>query len=221
VDDLVGLSSVSPQSFDDYIAKKGFPVKRRSLTDNNMGYTFYGSPEVKDSVVVNRSINLYKSGDTWYVALHTSSEDEYISGRSRLKKMNLVCDGHHETSDKAPMLFQKKAITVQATVDSEENEEGYTFLFARKEIPDPSNIRYAEDLLKFDSHEYLVACFGENNVKKDVYVFSETESKKCSILFPNSNEQAVFVWEDETNYRKLSYIIISGTFYSRWRSLQW
>ena len=73
VDDLVGLSSVSPQAFDDYIAKKGFPVKRRSLTDNNMGYTFYGSPEVKDSVVVNRSINLYKSGDTWYVALHTSS----------------------------------------------------------------------------------------------------------------------------------------------------
>jgi hypothetical protein len=62
----------------------------------------------------------------------------------------------------------------------------------------------------FDSHEYLASYFGEENVKKDVYYFSEKKFKKCSVLFGNSNRQVVFVWEDEENLSKLSYILISG-----------
>jgi len=211
VDDLVSLSSVSPQNFDDYIVKKGFPVKRRSITDNVMGYTFYSPPNIKDTLPVNRSIDLYKNGDTWYVALHTSSEDEFNSGRNRLEKMSVHPTPDKDVSGKATLLYQRKAIAIQAKIDKEDNGEDFTFLLSRKDIPDPSSIRFAEDLLKFDSHEYLAACFGEGNVKKDVYIFSETESKKCSILFPNTNQQAVFIWDDENNYRKLSYVLISGT----------
>ena len=31
------------------------------------------------------------------------------------------------------------------------------------------------------------------------------------MLFPNSDEQAVFIWDDEDNYRKISYVLIAGT----------
>jgi hypothetical protein len=211
VDDLVNLSAVSPQNFDALIVKKSFSVKRRSIVENEMGYTFFESKTPGDSSHANRSINVYKKGDTWCIAFHTSSIDEYINGRNRLKKLNFFSEAGSDSSLKAPLLFQKKAITIEATCDLQGEEPVYTFLMKKKDIPDPSSVQYAEDLLKFDSHEYLVACFGEDNVKRDVYVFSENESKKCSILFPNSNEQAVFIWDDENNYRKLSYIAITGT----------
>jgi hypothetical protein len=34
--------------------------------------------------------------------------------------------------------------------------------------------------------------------------------KNCSVLFGNSGRQVVFVWQDETNMRTLSYILICG-----------
>ncbi|HET6993723.1 MAG TPA: hypothetical protein VFI06_02020 [Chitinophagaceae bacterium] len=218
VDDLVSVSSLSPQSFDDYVVKRGFPVKRRSITDNTMGFTFYENrkPGPSDSIWINRTINIYKKDDVWCIVLNTSSADEFKNGRSRLKGMNLISDsGGEDTCLKTPLLFQKRAITIEARCEMEDGEPVYSFVIKKKEIPNPGSIRYADDLLKFDSHEYLVACFGEKNVKKDVYIFSENESKKCSVLFPNSDEQAVFIWDDENNYRKISYVLISGTITTR------
>ena len=213
VDELVNLSSLSPQNFDNYIIKNGFTVKRRSIVENAMGYTFFEGKtgKVADTSTITRSINLYKKDDTWCIAFHTSSIDEYINGRNKLKKLDFFSDAKSDSGLKAPLLFQKKAVTVQASFDQEEDDPVYTFVVKKKEIPNPGSIRYAEDLLRFDSHEYLVSCFGENNVKKDTYIFSEKESKKCSVLFPNTNKQAVFIWDDESNYRKISYILISGT----------
>jgi len=213
VDDLLSLSSLSPQSFDNYIVKKGFAVKRRSIVENAMGYTFYQNRTTlgKDSLPIMRYVDLYKKDDAWCISLHTSSPDEYIEGRNRLKRMNFYSDAANDTNINIPLLFQRKAITLQASSSMESGGPVYTFILKKKELPGPASIQFAEDLLRFDSHEYLVSCFGEKNVKKDVYIFSGTESKKCSILFPNSNKQAVFIWDEEGNYRKLSYILISGT----------
>ena len=86
----------------------------------------------------------------------------------------------------------------------------YTFLLKKKELPLPATIQHAEDLLNFDSHEYLVGFFGAANVKKDYYYFSEKELKKCSVLFGNTSRQAVFIWDDEDNYSQLSYVLISN-----------
>src|SRR4029079_5314379 len=133
-------------------------------------------------------------------AFNTSSIDEYMKGRDELKAMNFCFNPASDTGTTAPLLFQRKAITVQTMVGKDEKAGLYTFLITRKEIPARAGIQYAEDLLRFDSHEYLVSCYGEINVKKDVYVFSANESKKCSVLFPNTDAQAVFIWEDEANY---------------------
>jgi len=187
VDDLLSLSSLSSQNFDNYIVKKGFRVKRRSIVENTMGYTFYQNRTTlgADSLPIIRYVNLYKKDDAWCISLHTSSPDEYIDGRNRLKKMNFYSDAGNDTNINVPLLFQKKAVTVQSSCPIENGSPDYTFILKKKEIPDPASIQYAEDLLKFDSHEYLVGCFGEKNVKKDVYIFSDTELKQCSILFPN------------------------------------
>ena len=157
VDDLVNISSVSPQNFDDYILKKGYPVKRRSIFDNLMGFTFYEKSDPADSNPVVRSIDLYKDGDTWNIAMHTSSFDEFIIGRNELKRSNFYFDDDADTSLRATLVFQRKAVTIRTETDTVEDELVYTFLLKKKAIPFPGSIHYAEDLLKFDSHEHLVA----------------------------------------------------------------
>ena len=86
----------------------------------------------------------------------------------------------------------------------------YSFRFHEETFPLPETIQYAEDLLKFNSHEYLVAFFGKANVIKDVYYFSEKDVAKCSVLFPKTSRQAVIIWEDQVNLWKPSYLIVGG-----------
>src|SRR5262245_45989051 len=46
VDDLLNLSSLSPKNFDSYLEKKGFSIKRRSLRDEQMGYSFFENKKI-------------------------------------------------------------------------------------------------------------------------------------------------------------------------------
>ncbi|MFN2439233.1 MAG: hypothetical protein ABR503_08530, partial [Chitinophagaceae bacterium] len=52
--------------------------------------------------------------------------------------------------------------------------------------------------------------FGAANVKKDVFYYSATETNKCSIVFPNTNREVVFIWNDESNYRNTAFLVIGG-----------
>jgi len=212
VDDLLTLSSLSPKSFDNYVNKKGFMSVGKSLQNDAIVTTFFEKNKAKeiDTLHIIRSVDLYKKDDTYYFALHTSSSKEYMEGREQLKKAGFFCSNSGDTNQLSSLLFQKKNITVQASAATEDGEPVFTFLLQKKELASLSSIRYAEDLLKFNSHEYLVSSFGVNNVKKDVYYFSEKELRKCSVLFANTNQQAVFIWDDQTNLCNLSYILISG-----------
>ena len=95
---------------------------------------------------------------------------------------------------------------IQATAGEDVGIPRYSFKLKVKKIP--SAIKYAEDLLQFDSHEFLVSFFGEQNVKKDMYYFSEKELKKCSVLFSGTRYQVVFVWGDQNNLNNLLYILV-------------
>jgi hypothetical protein len=118
---------------------------------------------------------------------------------------------NRDTSLASPLLFQKKRLSVEAMQSNDREQPVYTFLIKLKELPDPAKIQYADDLMRFDSHEYLASFFGENNVRKDIYYFSENEKKNCTVLFPNTSQQVVFIWDDETNFRKLAFLQVSGT----------
>lgn len=214
VDDLLTLSSLAPKNFDGYMVKKGFSPGGRRLCDDVMATTFFEKKNNKnqDSVSITRSIDVYKKGDTHCFALHTSSVEEYGEGKNLLKKAGFFYDNTKDVNQPAVSLtFQKGSIRVISKPSMNDDSIVYSFVLEKKEFPDPGNVRFAEDLLKFDSHEHLVSFFGEENVKKDIYYFSEKESTKCSVLFPNSNRQAVFIWEDEANLFKISFVLISGT----------
>lgn len=128
-------------------------------------------------------------------------------------------------------VYQKRNITIQPRVKKEEDKDVYSFIIEKKKLPQAKDIVHVEDLLKINSHEYLAAVFGVNNVKKDVFYFSEKEVNKCTILFPNTSMQAIFIWNDEVNNRDISLLIIGGQFsvgnemnyrsvgQSKWRSL--
>jgi hypothetical protein len=141
-------------------------------------------------------------------AFSTTSADEFAEIGSALKNNGFY------TSDKlcnGEKIYQKENITITAVrmIDREGNDL-YRFRVSETNLPDPKDVVYAEDLLPFQSHEHLVAVFGEENVMKDVYYFTDKDFSKSSVLFPRTRHQAVFIWEDEENYRKPLYVMIGG-----------
>jgi hypothetical protein len=161
----------------------------------------------KDSIPPQRSIDLYQQHDARYFILHVSSLQEYLDGEQSLIKSRFIYDKTKDITRDSSMLFQKANIAIEATRQTRDSVTRYTFKLKMKKIPD--SIAYAEDLLQFDSHEFLASYFGEKNVRKDLYYFSEKELKKCSVLFSGTRHQAVFVWGDENNLADLSYILVS------------
>jgi hypothetical protein len=209
VDDLMTLSTLSPKKFDNYMTEKGYFSAGKQLQDEAMAFTFFEKqkPKAEDSVFENRRVGLYKKDNEYCFAFNTTSVKEYNQGLSKLMNGDFYYGEKKDTSQ-SPLFFQRKNIRVYVNTTIEEGIPVYSFVLKRKQLP--SLVHFAEDLLSFDSHEYLVAYFGEENVQKDVYYFSEKKVKKCSVLYGNSNRQVVFVWEDENNLCKLSYVLISG-----------
>ncbi|MGZ8558748.1 MAG: hypothetical protein ACXWWC_10455 [Chitinophagaceae bacterium] len=209
VDDLMTLSSLSPKKFDNYMNEKGYLSGGKKMQDDAMSFTFLEKIKLRpeDSIVQSRSVGLYKKENAYCFSYHTTSREEYEQGINRLKSSKFFLGESKKTLEDT-LFYQKKNLTVHISSDVDNGCRVYSFLLQKKEFP--ANIHFAEDLLIFDSHEFLVSYFGEENVKKDVYYFTEKSVKKCSVLFGNSDQQAVFVWEDEDNLCKLSYVLISG-----------
>ena len=159
-----------------------------------------------------KSVDIDLLADSKNFSLQTSSI-EYMEGQLRLIKSKYFYDDQKDVHKESSMLFQKGNISILATSGMQDSIMQYTFKLKVKTIP--SAVMYAEDLLQFDSHEFLSSFFGAQNVKKDMYYFSEKELKKCSVLFSGTPRQAVFVWGDEDNLNKLSYILISNVLHTK------
>ena len=209
VDDLVNLSALSPKKFDSYMTGKGYLSGGRQLQDDAMAFTFFEkqNPKPEDSIFESRRVGLYKKDDQYCFSFNTTSLSEYQDGLRKLMNGDYFYGVEKDTSQ-SPLFFQRKNLRVYVSTLVEDGVPVYNFTLKKKQLP--SLVHFAEDLLNFESHEYLVSYFGEENVQRDVYYFSEDKVKKCSVLFGNSNQQVVFVWEDENNLCDLSYILISG-----------
>ncbi|MGH2565694.1 MAG: hypothetical protein ACRDE5_14355, partial [Ginsengibacter sp.] len=160
-----------------------------------------------------KSIDVYEKPDSRYFILHLSSPTEYLNGRESLIKSGFVYDAKKDISKEPSMLFQKENVSIESTREMKDSVTQYTFKLRERKIPD--SIAYAEDLLQFDSHEFLLSYFGKKNVIKDMYYFSEKDLKKCSVLFEGTNYRAVFVWGDENNLNNLSYILVSNVVHTK------
>ncbi|MEO7394499.1 MAG: hypothetical protein ABIU11_06105 [Chitinophagaceae bacterium] len=211
IDDLIALSSIPLKNTDSYLNRKGFVAPHKIIPNDPSPLTFneIKKRKSKDTSSIYRSISLYKKAELEYYELHTSSEKEYNEGKRRLTMTGFLSDSTNKINS-STILFLKNNIRIIAKSESQNGIDQYSFVLEKKPILKPNAVEYAEDLLKFDSHEYLLSVFGPQNVKQDIYYFTEKELKKCSVLFPNSSMQVIFIWNNETTLSKLSYLLISG-----------
>jgi hypothetical protein len=208
VEDLVKMSSLSSKDVDHFMKKSGFTLFSSKLDSDTVGASFVPKKGSKDVNAPKRSVDVYLKNESKYYTLHTSSQAEYLEGRKRLIKDGFFYDDKQDINKEPSMVFQKANIDVQSTTEVQDGITQYTFKMEVKKIP--SAIMYAEELLQFDSHEFLSSFFGSQNVKKDMYYFSEKELRKCSVLFSGTRRQAVFVWGDENNLNNLAYILVTN-----------
>jgi len=209
--DFMTVSSVSPRKFDNYIGKKSFVLVNKWFQNDTMvnSYRLKIKHKPTDSLLEVKLIETYQRDKDFSFAFLTSVRGEYESIKRDLKQSGFFCGNETDSIGKVS-LFQKRSVSIDVSTILRDEDTLYSFLFHEEALPIPANIRYAEDLLRFTSHEYLVTMFGEKNVVKDLYYFSEKEISKCSVLFPHTKRQAVFIWADEMNMCRLSYVLIGG-----------
>jgi len=210
--DFLYATSLSSKKLENYLNKKNFIAGGSKLQNDVMVNIYVVKPEKnkkkKDTLNITRSIETFYTKHNSSFTYITSLKEEYTESLEELKEAGFFCGNENDTAN---ILFQKKNISVLANMIIEKDYDTlYSLAINQQDLPLPEDIQFAEDLLQFYSHEYLVSVFGSVNVVKDLYYFSEREVAKCSILFPKTSRQAVFIWEDNINLCKPAYLIIGG-----------
>ena len=203
LDDLVGYTGYSPARFQTSISKRGYRMDGFDRASEGRSYTWH--PKKATQNTVEKSIFKQDGSDMAMIAYQTTSAEEADALRRQLHK-----DGYHSAEGAKVELFQKGNITIQPVKQGDSDKTVYRFNIERKELPKARDIHFAEDFLQITSHEFLVTVFGAENVKGDQFYFSEKELNRCSVLFPNSSRQVIFIWNDEENLRDPAFVLIGG-----------
>jgi len=168
-----------------------------------------GGKKNKQAEAVRRRFTRAVLKNTFTLTYHTSSVNEYNDFIAELKKKGFYCE-YEKDKTVSSYLYQFRNYTADVSIKKAEDLTWYSFTFYKKLLPPPSELKFADDLLQFTSHEYLVLYFGANNVKRDLYYFGGEDIVKCSILFMNTNRQVIFIWKDNVNSRKINNLLIGG-----------
>lgn len=207
VEDLVKAASLPIKNIDHFMNKNGYELTCSRSKDKVLEANY--SIKIKRNNKYygpKRIIDIQLSDELKYFNLTTSSLTEYLNGRRFLIKSGFFYDTEKDVSKDTAILFQKGNISIFSTQRKDSGILQYNFMLTERKIP--SAVKYAEDLLQFDSNELLASFFGNQNIKKDMYYFSEKELRKCSVLFSGTRYQVVFVWRDEKNLKDLLYILV-------------
>lgn len=208
---LLESSSVPKQKFDSYVSKKGFNYLGSTYLNDTIArdYNFKGIGKIKATNAVQRAVTVFNTKEDFCFTYRTTSADEYLKILADIRKEGFFCNQENATG-LVSKLYQSNDVTVCISEKQADTLKEYNFLIRKQILPKLKEINFAEDLFVFNSHEYLKYYFGEDNVKKDIYYLSEKKIGKCSIIFPNTNRQVVFLWADEVNNTQLSKIYIGG-----------
>jgi hypothetical protein len=213
--DFLFASSLSTKKLETYLNKRNFMPSGSRSQNGTLVNIYSPKPEKKkkknkdkDTLHIKRTIEWSQLKNNFSFTYYTSLKYEFDENLKLLKETGFFCGNEKDT---VAVLFQRRDMTVVARLAKERTGDTlYSLFYQQHEIPLPETIQVAEDLLQFNSHEFLLSAFGEKNVIKDLYYFSEKEFSKCSVLFPKTSRQAVFIWEDENNLCKPAYILIGG-----------
>jgi hypothetical protein len=212
---ITEAGSLSKNKYDPYFTKKGFVFSGDySKADTIVReYNFRGLGKKLKTDSIKRTAFVLTTKENDCLRYKTLSAKEFYKIRTELKADGFHCDQEVEVADSMiilPLIYQRNELVVTLSSKPMDTLTEFTFFVEKKSLPKPKEIVFAEDLLTFDSHETLRFYFGDQNVKKDIYFLSDTKVGKCSVLFPNTDRQVVFLWADEDNNRKLDKIYIGG-----------
>ena len=210
VNDFIRISSVSQQKITGYLSREGFFRSNQFMSGDTAVQEFQlkarKADESKDSAYRYAQTLLFENNIAF--SYYTTSFDECKEMIKSLKEKGFHCEGE---SYQAPFIYQKDDMIVKLGSKAEDTLLYYSFTIRKDLLPAPKNIAFAEDFLCFHSHENLEYVFGKANVQKDVYYFSDTDMARCSILFPNTERQVIFIWKDELNRRSISHLLIGNS----------
>jgi hypothetical protein len=208
VNEYLELLDVNPNKLANYLEKKGFR-KAYLLSDEESGLGFIKTTKLKDATLT-QCFKFSRLNDGLTLSYETSILSEYKNLKDELIHKGYSYAPLPVKDKKDCILFQKNNVSIESDTEVKDNVTMYTFSATKIDLPKLKKIKYAEDLLTFNSHECLDAVFGKENVRKDVLYYSDTETNKCSVIFPNTEKEAIFVWNDETNYRDIAFIVFGG-----------
>lgn len=212
VENLFNLSSLPLPKFEKYLSRKGFAFAGRDVQNDTIlkMYTYRTSRNFKIIDSFSRAITRGDISTQSVIIYETTSLPEFTDLKIQLKSAGFYCDPEAARDSTSSLLYQKRDLSVRTFSRIQDTVKRYSLLLYKKVFPRPRDIFYANDLLAFNSHEFLVYYFGEKNVKKDIYFLSGDDIAKCSVLFLNTNRQVVFIWEDEANRCAISRLVFGG-----------
>jgi hypothetical protein len=218
---IVEATNVSKQKFESYVSKKGFAYLGSSYQTDTIAKDYNFREQVKKkkndsipvipAIPVKRAVTIFNTKEDFCFTYRTTSPEEFKKIKSDIKGEGFFSYEEIDSGSTSPHLYQSKDLTINiSSKQIDDSLTEYSFLVRKQIFLKPKEIIFAEDMFVFNSHEYLSYYFGEKNVKKDIYYLSEKKIGKCSILFPNTNRQIVFIWGDEVNNCKLVKMYVGG-----------
>lgn len=206
INNLVALTMVHTPKLGQNLGKRGY---KSFCNEEKAGDVNTFKKTLKDKISF-KQIEKLDSDDTATIIFQTSFETEFNQLLAELSSAGFNYPENQTLTKGVFPLYQNGSITIQPSTKLIDERLIYYFEIQRKLLPTARDVVFAEDLLQFTSHEYFAAIFGSQNVKKDLFYFSDSEMNKCSVLFPSTSMQVIIVWKDEINNRDISFIIIGG-----------
>ncbi len=208
--DLSNFTALNAQKFDAFILKKDYRRNYFSSKETNTVTNYIFQSKKKKYKGDYRNIAHATDGPITSILYQTSSIEEKNSLLEQIRRSGYKIYSGIDPATTSKNFFQKGIYTINTETEEVDSITVYSFIVQKKDIPKRKDIYYAEDLMSLTSHEQLVTTFGNSNVKQDLFYYSEKETNKCSILFPNSPNEVIFIWNDEANYSNLGFILIGG-----------
>ncbi|HVG12269.1 MAG TPA: hypothetical protein VM843_04655 [Flavisolibacter sp.] len=206
LENFIDFSTLPPQKFNSVVAKKDFRQVSSDMDGRTSTYQYLPSKSKGDPM--SRTITVERSGNILSLAYKTTSPTEFAAWMSEAKKASFKSSGPSKA--KGTELFQLNNMCLQAKTETLDSVATYIISLDVAQLPRPREIVFAEDLLAYNSHERLAYAFGESNVSKDVFYYDEKDPNQCTVLFPNTAREVIFIWSDETNYKDISFLIVGG-----------
>ncbi|HEY0731391.1 MAG TPA: hypothetical protein VGD33_03140 [Chitinophagaceae bacterium] len=205
VKDFIGFTEYNTSKFDAFILKKDYKRDYNSIRESPSITSYYKVVSPKDEFV-HRQIHIEQIENKTSIYYTTSSKKEAASLKQQFNALKF----NSYLVDSSNMFLEKDNITISTFMEQADSVELFGIYISKTELPKVRDILFAEDLLQLISHEFIGYVYGKENVVKDEFYFTASETNNCSILFPNSDKEVIFIWQDEQKYREPGFLIFGA-----------